>query len=144
MPGQGIKPRNLTLRSHLGADRHPTLSLSQFWFALFRGDPSNTGVEPDGTGAYTRISKTNDATLWGTIAATDVLASNKGSAGEIAWPVVTGVYSITSALDWWAIFDLSAGGTLWYWGQLSQTITVTTAGDQPRIPVSTLVINQLA
>ena len=42
--------RNLSLRAHLGADRHPTLSLPVLYVALFAGDPHATGVEPDGTG----------------------------------------------------------------------------------------------
>lgn len=142
MAGQGTIARNLTLRSHFGADRHATLSLSQLWFALFKGDPTAGGVEPSGTGAYTRVSKANDATLWGTIAASDVTVTNQGSAGGIVWPATTGVYSITDPLTWWAAYDLSAGGTIWYWGQLTSPIQVTQAGDQPRIPASALIISQ--
>lgn len=144
MAGQGVLARNLTLRSHFGADRHSTLSLPQLWFALLRGDPSATGAEPTGTGGYTRVAKTNDATLWGTIAAADLLVTNKGTAGSIQWPVTTGLYSITQALNYWAAYDLSAGGVLWYWGQLTTPIVVTQAGDQPRIPASTLICNQPA
>ena len=142
MSGQGVKPRNLTLRSHFGADRHSTLSLSPLWFGLMRGNPVAGGVEPDGTGAYTRISKANDATLWGTIGATDTQVVNGGSSGAIIWPSTTGLYSITQPLDYWVAYDLSAGGTLWYWGPLQTTIQVTAAGDIPRIPVGTLSILQ--
>lgn len=142
MPGQGQIARNLTLRSHFGADRHPTLSLPNLWFGLFKGSPAAGGVEPDGTGGYTRISKANDATLWGTIAAAATSVSNGGSAGAITWPATTGLYSITSPLDWWGAFDLSAGGVLWYWGQLQGVIQVTAAGDVPRIPQGSLNLAQ--
>lgn len=142
MAGQGVKSRNLTLRSHFGADRHSTLSLATLYFALFFGNPMAGGSEPNGTGAYTRAPKTNDATLWGTIAATDVQVTNAGSSGGIVWPSATGLYSITSPFNYWAAFDLSAGGVLWYYGQLQTPIQVTAAGDVPRIPVSTLTILQ--
>ena len=142
MPGQVTWGRNLTLRSHFGADRHPTLSLPTLYFALFKGDPSAGGVEPTAAGGYARVAKANDATLWGTFAASDVQAVNKGSAGTIAFPVATGVWSITDPLDWWAIFDNAAGGNLRYFGPLTQKITVTGASDQPRLPASTLSVSQ--
>lgn len=144
MPGTGVADRNLVLRSRFGADRHATLSLPTLHFALFQGDPAGAGVEPTSVGGYARVAKTNDATLWGTIVAGDVLVTNKGTAGLIAFPVATGVYSITTALDYWAVFDNAAGGVLWYWGALNPTIIVTGAGDQPRLPVNTLVGNQAA
>lgn len=138
MPGQGVIARNLTLRSHFGADRHATLSLPTLWFSLWRGSPVAGGSEPNGTGAYTRVSKANDATLWGTIASTAVNVSNVGSAGAIVWPSTTGLYSITLPLNYWAIHDLSAGGVLWYWGELQTPITVDATGDIPRIPAGSL------
>lgn len=142
MPGQGIAARNLTLRAHLGADRHSTLSLPTLWFSLWRNSPIAGGSEPDGTGAYTRVSKANDATLWGTIAATAVQVTNAGSAGAITWPSTTAAYSITLPLNWWAVHDLSAGGVLWYWGQLQTPIVADAAGKVPRIPVSALQLAQ--
>lgn len=141
MPGQAPIARNLTLRTHLGADRHPTLALPTLYFALFRNDPSGAGVEPTSTGGYARVAKANDATLWGTILSTDLAGQNKGASGEIAWPAATGVYSITDPLTHWAAFDNSAGGTLWYWNELTSPITVTGVGDQPRIPLNTLILN---
>lgn len=142
MPGQGVVARNLTLKSHFGAARHAS-ALSPLWFALLRGSPVASGVEPDGTGAYTRVSKTNDATLWGTIASTDTIVTNKGTTGDIVWPSTTGLYSVTLDLDWWAVYDLSAGGVLWYWGQLQTPIRVTASGQTPRIPVNSLTMSQL-
>lgn len=144
MPGSAVVDRNLVLRSRFGADRHATLSLPTLYFALFQGDPAGTGVEPSSIGGYARTAKANDATLWGTILTPDVAVVNKGTAGEIAFPAATGVYSILTALDYWAVFDNAAGGVLWYWGLLNPTITVTGAGDQPRLPVNTLVGNQAA
>src|SRR5690242_3602524 len=128
---QGTAARTLSLKSHFGASKHAD-ALTTLYFALFRGDPSNSGVEPTSTGNYARVAKTNDGTLWPAIGAGATQVANNA---EIQWPVATGVYSITLALTWWAIFDNSTGGNLWYWGQLSPTITVTGAGDQPRIPV---------
>jgi hypothetical protein len=128
-----VLERNATLRSHFGADRHASLSLGTLYFALFNGDPLAAGVEPTSAGGYARVAKTNDATLWGTIAAGAVSAFNSGTAGDIAWPAASGVYSQAS-LTHWAIFDNSAGGVMRYSGKLSAAIAVTGAGDVPRIP----------
>ena len=144
MSGQGTLPRSLTLRSHFGADRHPSLSLQPMYFALLRGNPVAGGAEPDGTGAYTRVPRDNDAALWGTYSAGDTILVNKGSNGAIVWPSSSGAYSITDNLDYWAIYDLSAGGTLWYYGQLQTPIKVTVAGGVPRIPANSLTNNFLA
>lgn len=135
--------RNLTLRSHFGADRHSTLSLPILYFALFAGDPAGIGVEPDSTGGYARVAKDNDATLWGTIGSSIVTITN--SASGIVWPVATGAYSVgTDELTHWGIFDNSAGGNLRYFGELTDHILVSGAGDQPRIPVSTLIYSTAA
>ena len=141
MPGQGVVARNLTLRSHLGADHHPTLALGTLWFALYRGSPAAGGVEPDGTGAYTRVGMTNDATLWGTIGSSDVAVS---TIIDVTWPSTSGLYSITDELNWWGVHDLSAGGVIWYWGELQTPILVDAVGDIPRIPAGSLNISQPA
>lgn len=135
--GSGIPARNCRLRSEFGADRHATLSLATMYFALFRGNPAFAGVEPDATGGYAREAVTNDATLWGTISGSAVQVQN---AAAIEFAAASGVYSITSALDHWAIFDNNSGGVLWYWGPLSTTITVTGSGDQPRLAIGALTI----
>lgn len=88
------------------------------------------GVEPDASGGYARVAKSNDAALWGAIAAG---ATSVFNAGEVLWPAASGLYSVPS-LTHWAIFDNSAGGALWYSGKLSTAIAVTGAGDVPRIP----------
>lgn len=143
MPGQTVTSRNHTLRSHFGDDRHPTLSIGTLWFALLRGSPVAGGTEPDGTGGYTRISKVNDATLWGTISSSAVAIANTGASGAIVWPSTTGLYSVTEPLTWWGAYTLSAGGVLRYFGQLQQTIMVTGAGQVPRIPAGALTLDQL-
>jgi hypothetical protein len=136
-----VPARNLSLRAHFGADRHPTLSLGTLYVALFNGDPAGAGVEPTSAGGYARIAKTNDATLWGTLSGSAVSASNSGTAGEILWPAASGLYSQPS-LTHWAIFDNSAGGVLWYSGQLAAALVVTGAGDVPRIPAGAFSISQ--
>lgn len=138
MSGQTATPRSLTLRSHFGADRHPSLSLQPMYFALMRGNPVAGGAEPDGTGAYTRVPRDNDALLWGTYGVGDTILTNKGTNGSIVWPSTTGLYSITLDLNYWAIYDLSAGGVLWYYGELQTPIKVTGAGGVPRIPANSL------
>lgn len=141
MPGQAVIARNLTLKSHFGASRHAS-ALGVLYFALLRGSPIAGGTEPTGAGAYTRVPKNNDATLWGTIGAGATSVSNAGSSGAITWPSTTGLYSITLPLDWWGAYDLSAGGVLWYWGQLQTPIVVDAAGDVPRIPAGALSVTQ--
>jgi hypothetical protein len=143
MPSMATLSRNWSLRSQFGADRHATLSAGTLYFALFRGDPFGAGTEPTAAGGYARVAKANDATLWGTIGASDVSISNGGTSGTIAWPPASGLYSITLGLDYWAVFDNSTGGNLLYGGPLSAAITVTGAGDVPRIPAGALTVSQL-
>jgi len=135
-----VKARNLSLRSHFGADRHPSLSLPIFHFALFAGDPTVAGVEPNGSAGYARAAVANDAALWGALDGTAIQAF---SAVDIVWPAATGLYSTTGPLDHWAIFDNATGGTLWYSAPLTAPIQVTGAGDVPRIPAGALSVTQL-
>lgn len=130
-----VAERNATLRSHFGADRGPA-SLPTLYFALFNGDPIASGVEPDSTGGYARVAKTNDATLWGTITSSAVQVSN---AADIAWPAATGVYS-QAQLTHFAVYDNSTGGTLWYSGKLTNPIAVSGAGDVPRLPAGSFIV----
>lgn len=130
--------QRLSMRAHFGPDRHAD-ALGTLHFALFRGNPAGAGVEPTSTGGYARKAMANDAALWGTIAAGQVTVSNLVA---IAWPVASGLYSVTQALDYWAVFDNASGGALWYYGALNSTITVTGAGDQPRLPAAALTITQ--
>lgn len=138
MTAMSAAARNAGLRSHFGADRS-SLSLATLYFALFQGDPFGSGVEPTSQGGYARAAKANDATLWGTIAGT---ATSVTTVAEIAWPAATGLWSITAPLTHWGVFSLSAGGVLWYGGLLSPSITVTGAGDQPRLPIGALTVSQ--
>jgi hypothetical protein len=130
--------RRLSLRAHLGPDKHAD-ALGTLYFALFKGDPFGAGIEPTSTGAYARVAVLNDATMWGTIAAGQVSVS---SAAAVTWPAATGLWSITDGLTHWAVFDNSTGGNLWYGGPLTTPITVTGATDQPRIPAGSLSVTQ--
>lgn len=136
--GSSVLARNARLRSEFGADRNTTLTEGTFYFALFRGIPGVGGVEPDNSGDYGRPALTNDATLWGTIGSSDVSVSN---VVNIVWPTATALWSVTDALDHWAIYDTASGGDLWYWGPLTTTITITGVGDVARIPIGALVIS---
>jgi hypothetical protein len=134
--------RNLAIRAHFGAERS-ALALPVLYFALFNGSPVASGVEPSGVGGYARVARNNDADLWGTFGSADVSAVNKGAGGAIVWPAASGLWSQTS-VTYWAILDNSAGGVLWYWGQLGAALTLTGAGDVVQLPASTLTITQAA
>lgn len=137
MAVNGISARALTLKAHLGAARHAD-AMPILYFALFKGDPMGSGVEPTSTGGYARAAVNNDAALWGTLSAGQTSVQN---VGVILWPVASGLYSIgATPLDYWAVFDNAAGGNLWYSGRLSSPITVTGANDQPRIPAGSLTM----
>lgn len=136
----GLSARNLSLKAHFGADKAAG-ALPILYLALFKGNPSGTGVEPDSTGGYGRAAVDNDAVTWGTIASDAVSVSNQI---EIAFPQATGLWSITDPLDWWGIFDLTTGGELWYWGELDIEVTVTGTGDQPRFPIDQFQLVQAA
>lgn len=135
-----VKQRNIGIRSHFGADKS-TLALATLYFALFNGDPEGAGVEPTATGGYARVAKTNDATLWGTIAGTAVQVANSGASGALEWPAASGVWS-QAQVTHWAVFDNTSGGNLVYSGELASPIAVTGAGDIARIPAGQLVITQ--
>lgn len=133
--------RAIALRSQFGADK-ATVAPATLYFTLFKGDPAGTGTEPNSTGGYARVAKTNDATLWGTIGATDTQVSNVGASGIIAWPTSSGVWSITDPLTHWAVFDNTSGGNMLFYGALSTPITITGAGDTARLPAGALTIIQ--
>ena len=86
------------------------------------------GTEPDSTGNYARVAVANDDDEF-TFAAPALTNTN-----EIRWPQTTGLYSITDPLNQWAIYDNNSGGNLVAFGELSPTVTVTGAGDEPVIP----------
>lgn len=133
MATMGTNARRLSLRAHLGADKHAD-ALATMHVALFRGDPLGSGTEPTSTGGYARKAITNDAAMWGTIGAGQTSVS---SLADVVFVASSGLWSITAALDYWAVFDNSSGGNLWYCGPLNPTITITGAGDQARIPMGT-------
>lgn len=136
--GTGIPDRALRLRARFGPGKHAD-ALATLHFALFRGNPASTGVEPTSTGGYARAAMLNDATLWGTIGASQVSVNNLVA---VEFPVATGAYSITDPLDHWAVFDAASAGVLWYWGGLSSLITVDVAGKQPRLPIGSLLLTE--
>jgi hypothetical protein len=141
MSGGMLGPaRNLAIRAHFGADKS-ALALPTLYFALFKGSPVGSGVEPTSFGGYARLAMTNDDTLWGTYTTVETAVTNKGSAGALTWPASTDIWS-QNPVDHWAIFDNSAGGVLWYWGPLAGPLTLTGAGDVIQLPPSTLTISQ--
>lgn len=140
MTAMGGAARNLAIRAHFGADKS-ALALTTMYFALFKGNPSSTGVEPTAFGGYARVAKLNDATFWGTYTTAETAVTNKGTEGEITWPASTDIWS-QNPVDYWAIFDNSAGGVLWYWGPLNGPLTLTGAGDVIQLPPSTLSLSQ--
>jgi hypothetical protein len=139
--GMSVWARNLALVAQFGASKHAS-AMTTLYFALHKGDPSISVNEPTSAGAYARVAKTNDATLWGTIGATDVTIINNGTSGAIAWPTATGLWSITEQLDYWGIWDNTTGGNLRYWGPLSAKIAITGSGDQARLPAGTFTLTQ--
>jgi hypothetical protein len=139
MVAMGTAARRLSLRAHLGPDKHAD-ALANLYFALFTGDPFGAGAEPTSTGGYARVTKANDAALWGTIAAGQLTAPTLSA---ITWPIATGLYSTgATPLTHWAAFDNASGGVLWYGGPLTSSIVVSGANDQPRLPAGALTISQ--
>jgi hypothetical protein len=134
----GTAARRLSVRSHFGPDKHAD-ALPTLYLALFQGDPFGAGVEPTSTGGYARKAIANDGTLWGTVAVGQMQVA---SLIDVAFVAASGLWSITTALNYWAVFDNSSGGALWYGGPLSPTITITGAGDQARLPAGTWLIAQ--
>lgn len=110
------------------------------YFALLRSATPATvlGTEPDSTGNYARVAVTNaDASY-------TFVAPSLENTAEIRWPMASGLYSITLALNQWAIYDNTSGGTLIAFGELTTTITVTGAGDQPVIAAGALDLTMAA
>ena len=104
---------------------------------MTRCAPGGTlGTEPDSTGNYARVAFANDDAAWtfGTV--------NAANAAELRFPVASGIYSITDALNQWVLYDNAAGGTVLAFGELTTTITVTGAGDVPVIPAGAVVITE--
>lgn len=132
-----ITARNISIRSHFGADKS-SVALPTLYVALFNGNPEGAGVEPTSAGGYARKAVTNDITLWGTISSGAVSVNN---AIDIVFAAATAVYS-QALLTHWAIYDNSTGGTLVYSGALTTNVTVTGAGDVPRILAGALTIIQ--
>lgn len=122
--------RNLTLTAHLGAGKHAN-ALGTLYVAAVLGDPRAGAVtEPDSSGGYGRVALANDATTWGTIGTGDVQAT---AIVDLVWPTATALWSLAE-VDHWAVYDLAAGGVLWYSGPLTANIAPTGVGDVPRIP----------
>lgn len=132
-----VKARNISIRSHFGADKS-SVALPTLYFALFNGDPEGAGVEPTSTGGYARAAVANDAALWGTISAGAVSVT---TIADIVFATASGVYS-QADLTHWAAFDNAAGGNLTYAGPLTATVSVTGAGDVPRIVAGAMTIAQ--
>jgi len=143
MPYGSTTARAFMLASLLGSAKRAGAP-GTLYAALCRqatpGDVSTVlGTEPDSTGDYARVAFTNDDAFWTLDGAG--LGTNDV---ELRWPLATGLYSITGALNQLALYDNTTGGTCWLWVPLSTTITVTGAGDQPVIGPGSLDLTQVA
>lgn len=130
--------RSLALRGTYGADK-ASIAPATLYFALLDGPADSSGTEPDSTGSYARVAKTNDATLWGTITSA---ATSITTVDDITWPTSTGLWSITADLTHWAAYDNSTGGNLISHGELTTPIQITGSGDTARIPAGALTLFQ--
>ena len=130
MPFGSESVRLQALRGLFGSDAASIGAAGTYYVALLRQptDPQTTlGTEPDSTGGYARVAVANADADW------NFSGASVSNANEIRWPTTTGLYSITDPLNQWAIYDNTAGGNLIAFGQVSPTITVTGAGDEPVI-----------
>lgn len=129
--GSASSVREFILKSVFGSNKR-TGAPATLYFALYREatTPATVlGTEPTSTGNYARVGMTNDDALW-TISGPDITLN-----ADVEWPQATGLYSITSALNQVVLLDSATlgAGTVWAWAELTTTITVTGATDQPRI-----------
>ena len=131
MPFGSNAIRMQALKGVFGDDAVSLGAPATLYIALLR-QPSGPGVtlgtEPSSTGNYARVAVSND---YDELSFTAPALTN---VHEIRWPQATGLYSITDPLNQWAIYDNNSGGNLIAFGELSPTITVTGAGDEPVIP----------
>lgn len=138
MPYGNDAARLRALKANFGTDR-ATGAPATLYVALLRqasGPGTTLGTEPTGDGAYARVAIANTDSTW------TFGAASLGNTSEIRWPTATGLYSITAALNQWALYDASSGGTCLAFGELTSTITVTGSGDTPVISASNLQITQ--
>jgi hypothetical protein len=140
MPYGSNIARLQALKGNFGDERISTAP-GTLYFALLRHASNPTtilGTEPDSTGGYARVAMFNDDTEW-TFGVNSV-----SNTDEIRWPMATELYSITDALNQWAIYDNNSTGVCIAFGVLSTTITITGPGDTPAISSGSLTITELA
>lgn len=142
MPYNDNATRLRAIKANLGTSRL-TGAPATVYIALLRqatGGQENVtlGTEPTSTGGYARVAVSNVDAQW-TFGTVDVKNTN-----EIRWPIASAQYSITAALNQWAIYDNSSGGACLAFGQLTTTITVTGANDVPVISALGLTLTQAA
>lgn len=129
--------RGLSLRAHFGANKHAS-ALATHYFGLFSDYPLGAGIEPTFAAGYGRATVANTAAAWGSPAVGDTQVVNQS---DILWPAATGAWD-NGPYTWWGILSANTGGTLWYCGRLADPITVSQAGNQPRILAGGLTLIQ--
>lgn len=138
MPWGNAAARLRAFKANFGSSRL-TGAPATVYIALAREatNPATVlGTEPDSSGDYARVAVSNVDAEW-TFSTTGAANTN-----EIRYPVATGLYSITDPLNQWIAYDNSAGGTVLAFGELTTTIDVTGAGDQPVIAAGALVLSE--
>lgn len=137
MPFATNASRLQALKGVLGTGAVSIGASGTYYFALLRHptDPATVlGTEPTSVGNYARVAVTNADSEW------TFSAPSATNTDEIRWPQATDLYSITDPLNQWAIYDNTTGGNPIMFGELTPTITVTGAGDEPVIPAGALTL----
>lgn len=115
--------QNASLDNDYGATKGPN-SPASLQLALFRGDPSDGGVELDAAGGYARVTVTNDGTNFPAAADGQKTCAAQNFPTSTAQWTVAGVPDVA---DYFAFIDASTG-TRWDSGQLSDPVSVGAAG----------------
>lgn len=135
-----LTARSFMLASVFGSSKRAGAPVTLYFALLYHATlPATTlGTEPTiGTGAYARVSKTNDDALW-TI--TNELITNDVA---ITWPISSAAWTQTSC-NQWAVFDAATAGTCWAFGALTTAVAVTVAGRRPNLAAGALDLTQNA
>lgn len=104
------------------------------WFAYFTTAPDRNnagGVEVSG-GGYTRVGKTNDATLWPAAS-----GGSKSNGVAIAFPMPSGTQGTVVAVG---VFDASSGGNLRAVSLLASGVVVGLGDPAPTINIGDMVL----
>lgn len=104
------------------------------YVALFTVAPTDAGggTEVSG-GGYARVAVTNNLTNWPAAS-----GGAKSNGTDITFPEATGNWGTVVAFG---IFDAASGGNLLYWGDLTQSKTIST-GDTAKFAAGDLDITE--